>query len=402
MKRAILLTFLGVLMLVSSTATATDKPKLINKKSIFPYHRNRMIQKNHGINSMRLSPDGKHLLYIRRERGNRCRIVLQNIISGKNKDLPIPAYDDVDIPMMMLSMNVFDTAGKRIVLGAGIDTNGNGVFDSSREKMKPVVYDIASGKTKDLPVQNNITIPTFDRTGKGFIIIAGDEDAKTGKLITMRAEKANPKVHNILGLPRGVCPTADVIPLLLLPDREKFILYDLKAGKQIIELPKHKKSNTILLERTPQWTGNGRYLYYPDLKDDAAKGARKPNTKPITRIWDRKTKKESGIVDDAIAIGPGPGKTTMVLAKGDHYRGKLILHDAATDKSWTLFDNSQRPMHRCITAQGKYLIYGKRIPDNKADVYLAEIALPGKAKDDKDKKPTSQPAKTKPPKAKKP
>ncbi len=416
MKHAILLTFLGVLMLVLSTATAADGPKLVNEKQILPDNENWKISENQGINSMRLSPDGKHLLYIRWEKVNDpeenrqrriYRIVLRNIASGKDKTLPIPAYRNGEIAVIMLSMNVFDTTGKRIVLGVGIDANGDGRHDHRQEKMKPVVYDIASGKTKDLSMQDDIIIPTFDRTGKGFIIIAADKQARTGKLITMRTEKASPKVHHIWGLPRGVCPAADVLSLLLPPDRnagrrENLVLYDLKADKQIAKLPTHEK-NTKLDDYNPQWTGDGRYLYYVDMKDDAAGGPDNPKTKPITRIWDRKTNKEGGIVDSAIPIGPGPGKTTMVLGKplkGVMTPKGYILHDAATGKSWPLCDNFKR----VITAQGKYVIYVKKTL-GKPGAYMAEIVLPGKAKDAKDakdKKTTSRPAKTKPPKIKKP
>ncbi|MCK4627316.1 MAG: hypothetical protein KAV00_18530, partial [Phycisphaerae bacterium] len=118
----------------------------------------------------------------------------------------------------------------------------------------------------------------------------------------------------------------------------------------------------------------------------------------ITRIWDRTVKKETGIIDEAIAIGPGPTKTTMVLIKGSPRKGWLVLHDADTDKSWPLGDKSMK----VIAAQGKYIIYAKKTPDGKGGAYMAEIVLPGKAKDAKDKKTTSQPAKAKPPKIKKP
>ncbi len=129
MRRAIVLTTLGVLALIS--AAAAEGPKLVKPKLLVADDGTDEVFKS--MHSARLSPDGKHLLYMRVKqvalpaRDGRparkrrfYRLILRDLKTGKDKPLPIPAYMDDEIAVCMLSANIFATGGGRIALGAGI------------------------------------------------------------------------------------------------------------------------------------------------------------------------------------------------------------------------------------------------------------------------------------------
>ena len=97
---------------------------------------------------------------------------------------------------------------------------------------------------------------------------------------------------------------------------------------------------------------------------------------PVTRIWDAKAGKEAGVLADVAPIGPGPGKNTMVLSKGQ--QREIVLH-AQADKNLgrglhSLGDESIRP----ISTQGKWLLFIRKDKDGAESARIAEIAMPNK------------------------
>ena len=123
----------------------------------------------------------------------------------------------------------------------------------------------------------------------------------------------------------------------------------------------------------PQWTGNGRYLYYYETAYEPVEEKRR---NPVTRIWDAKLGKKAGVLADVVPIGPGPGKNTMVLSKGTEQ--EIVLH-AQGDKTLgkglhSLGDESMRP----ISTQGKWLLFIRKDAKGNETACMAEIALPKK------------------------
>ncbi len=355
--------------------------KLVDEKVIFKFTGDRDTAPGLDPGSMKLSPDGKRLLYIRRKRldvgkGSPTRayeVRLRTLAGGEEVVLPIPSYTMDDIPRMMISMNVFDAAGKRIVLGIGVDEDNNGLHDYRKEKLQLAFYDIAKDKVTRLDVTDDIVVPTFDRTGKSLIMIVATEKGRTGKMYTTPADQIKLKELGTWGVPRSTCPTADVIPLILLPKPDAdgkrgkpgFVLYDLANDKIAAKLPVHER-NTKLDDYNPQWTADGRYLYYIDLKMPEGDNRRVI----LTRIWDRKEGKLAGEIEEAIALGPGPTKTTMVLS-GSSRTSSLKIHDAASGKTWKLA--SDQPI-RPTSVTSKYILYVKSNGQEKT-LCRARIAL---------------------------
>ena len=150
-------------------------------------------------------------------------------------------------------------------------------------------------------------------------------------------------------------------------------LYDIKADKEIADLPLHQR-NRNLDDWETQWTAGGRYLYYHDVREvmvETPEGPRQ-RTRPVARIWDRTTNKPAGRVLDAIPVGPGPTATTMVLARRtDAGFGGFLLHDAKSGKEYPLGDSSMKLVH----AWGPKVLYVKRSSEGTETLYLAEITM---------------------------
>ena len=387
MRRVIVLTTLGVLALIS--AALAEGPKLANQKLILADDGKGRLAKS--LHLARLSPDGRHLVCVRvksvelpprpavgARKQRFYHLILRDLKSDMDKPLPTPACMDAGVAAYTLSANIFDSAGGKIALRTSVAVNDNDPHGYRTEKVQAVVYDIASGKLTRLPIIDMAVVPSFDRTGKGLITMtAGGRHEKDGKMLTTPLDKPKLRQLGKWGLPRGVCPAVDVLAMQLPTEgggkrRGKFILYDLKGDKQIAELPAHE-DGAYRDRYCPQWTSDGRYLYYLDVKYEERRGRRK--RRPITRIWDRTKGQEAGIVGDVVPVGPGPGESTMVVAK-DFARGQMSLHDAATGGWHPLGKETMN----AIAAEGKYLLYADNPPHRKSGIYMAEIVLAKKEK----------------------
>jgi len=363
------------------TGGAADAPRLLNDKLIKGLGGG--AEGRRAFGPARLSPDGRHLLYARC-RANKpepeghqgpwpARLyepVLRDLATGRDAVLPGPPWTWDDSLAMMLSRRVFSADGGQIVLGVGIDADDNGIYDRRREQMQPMLYEVATGKARRLDVTGSLILPFFDRKGEDLLILKWVKEERKGLLYATPTDKLALKEVHRNGVPMPTCPTADVIPFWLLPAEDnraagtRLVLYDLTAGKQTAELPIHKR-NTSLDDYTPQWTPDGRYLYYVDY-ETSGEGAR-PGRKRVTRVWDRQGNCEAAVLDAAITVGPGPAPASMVIVDDDN----TLLHDAAAGRSWQLADTYVRPRY---AGRGK-LVYVKKA-DGRWSAHVAEIAMP--------------------------
>ena len=90
----------------------------------------------------------------------------------------------------------------------------------------------------------------------------------------------------------------------------------------------------------------------------------------FTRIWDRKAGKLTGKIENATTVGPGPTKTTMVLARAN-MPSSLKIHDAASGKTWELANELIRP----IIATSEYILYTRFSGRPGRILYHARIVL---------------------------
>lgn len=369
---------------------AKPKPtvKIANETMIFKLDDSRNRRENTGIHSMHLSPDASRVLYVQRvppavkpagggPRRNRraYRLVLRDIKTRKDTILPGSPSESDDFLVAYVSTRPFDAEGKNLVVPVGLGP-ADKPLRAGRGQMQLGVYSLADRKLKKLDLTAAMIFPSYDAEGKNLIVLAmsvrdGRHDIASSKLVTSPADKIQFKQIGVVGLPRSPCPGGRVLPVLLPPasglsgtsSQWAFILYDTKSDKQLLALP---SQSTRLDDYNPQWTADGRYLYYVDSEKDATPDGRTRH-KNIMRIWDRTKGVEHAIIQDVIPVGRGPGKSAMVLVHSKE--GRCSVHNAANGKDSPLLGEGTR----LINADGRFLLYVKQDKDGTKSVYRAEM-----------------------------
>jgi len=416
MKNAVKLTLLCVLTM-STVAHAKDAPKLVGEKEIMKLNDNIAYRRHQGAWSMRLSPDGRRVLYLRKKTYKTTRadgsqrdrrgykLVLRDLKTGKDTVVPVPALFDDSFAVAWMSMTVFDPTGRTLIVPAGQDGNKNGLMERT-EKCKAGLYDIASEKLKTFDIESNVIFPTFHPDGKTLVVLAleGARTPTDVKVHITPTDKIKFRTLSKAGMIRSLSPTSDLMAIVLLTEGERprpgrCVLYDLKTDTVKAELVGKDQTRT-LLEHNPQWTADGRYIYHIIIKDDVRDG--RSHSETMTRIWDAKAGKEVSIISGVAPIGPGPDRGTMVLVRllitprvispeviGDKdaaqiqpppkVEREIVLH-ARGDKTLgpglhPLGDKSMRP----ISTQGKWLLFIRTDANGNEKACMAEIALPKKS-----------------------
>ena len=389
------------IIVACTTGLFAEEAKLANATKVFPDSRPAYKRPSqYDAFTMRLSPDGKRLLYTRPVAGGepsdydsaRYELVLRELNGGKEVVLPIEPLDSGwrSVPTRY---NIFDPTGKRLVLmdikieKQQIDENSS----VSRRNINWTIYDIAKSKATNITFPSRTMGPAkFAADGKALLLtVASGRGDLVTKIISLKDPKAKPKSLTAPGWVQSVSPVGDVAAFFVPPARPthppqpgkrmerpaiSLVLWDLKADKELVRVPTHPR-NSELDDLETQWTSNGRYLYYVDVEEVAAKGeADRPTYRSMTRVWDRQTSKPAGTIPDTTPLGPGPGESTMVLAerpRGDF--GGFVLHDAATGKDYQIGDVAKKLIH----ISGKKVIYAEKSADSDAEeVFSAEIVLP--------------------------
>lgn len=376
MKRVVTAFILIVLALPS--IILAKAPRLKNETKVLE------LQEPKLAGPLRISPNGNWLIYMRKEtlqipsrdgkKKNRrmIRLVLRNVRSSKERLLPVPACYNSDWLGFYLTGKIFDASRKKIVIPIGVDSDGDGVAIFRKDKMRLALYELASGRIKNLGLSAEILLPMFYQDGHRLFVQVDRKRWFTSPLdqVNFTSVSTIPDRFMVLSIsPNGK------YAVIFSKYREKYRvrectlrLLDLRSGKTVRRLPLDKKYWGIYENFAPQWTPNGRYLYYSDSIPSQREG--KP--KPGTRIWDCLTNKIAGTLIDAWPVGPGPGKSTMLL---QDYRGRqpMFLHDADTGRRWVLGDLSKV----LLGATGRFVVYAKISGRNIEGIYRAEIDMPG-------------------------
>ena len=399
---------------MSAAAVAADAPKLVGEKEILRLDDKvvcRMDQAADPIYFMRLSPDGRRLLYLRwkmyqttmsskegkvirlrKRRG--YKIVLRDLKTGKDTEVPVPAINERNIALFWLSMTVFDSTGKTLAVPVGKDDNKND-FDEESERCNAGLYDIATGKVKVLDIEAHRISLAFHPDGKRLVVMAseGVSSQTSVKVCVTDIDKIQFIRLSKTGVPRSISPTSGLMVMLLFADRhtgwkKQSVIFDMTSDRVKAKLP-DRPPPFVFMIFNPQWAADGRHLYHV-----AARTVERPGKRSrqgiLTRIWNAKTGKEAGLLTGMTPIGPGP-KNTMVLVELQSERKKLaadksapkpkpksqiVLH-AQDDKTLgkklhPLGDMSTYP----ISTQGKWLLYIRKDATGAEAVCMAEIKLP--------------------------
>jgi len=372
---------IGLALLLAMSAGAAGEPKLVDEKLVIP-PRPRLARGGWkpqfgGPPDVHVSPDGQRLLYLQEKAepvevlGSRRtvrRLVLRDLARGTDTVLPVPAVTSDDVFAYLFTSRLFDRTGQRIVLGVGVDADKDGYTEPGhRGRMQAALYHVPTGKLTKLDLEGPTVLPSFDRTGKNIYALCYDLKRGTGTVYAADAKKLRFERRRFVGLPRGCCPTAEVMAMLAKPAEKgslarRLVLYDPKADRQTAELPLEGKGWN-LIGTPPRWTRDGRFLYYRDFR-----------LKPLTHfccVWDRAGGKTVAKLNWLLPVGPGPTPTTMVMLRAyAGWKREVHLHDAAAGKSWALAGKEARPL---AAAAGRVL-YVKWTGDGDG-LFSARIAM---------------------------
>lgn len=344
----------------------------------------------------KLSPDGKKLLFYRaepaEENGHKgvVRLVLRDLTDGSETLLPFPALPKQLVqylPMMSFSNNPFDKTGTKIVMGVGIDTDENGIFDAQTEKMQAVVFDFTTSKTTNLSATGSFVTASYDNTGDRYIVSAIDQgkihpgEHDKIRLLLADTDQLNWQEHVLSGYPRAISPCTDLIMLLKASEvhgRElptDLLLYNTRERKETATLPAFNNIGALSLYTyvsVPQWTASGEHLHYIDVFGfpyDPRHG---------TRIWERDSQAVIKDLPNVVPIGPGPTKSSLVLVRVDEVKESgsrvigIVVHDASNNQTWEI----PLPDTRILGTHGSHVIYTRKDKAGKEAVYMAKIVLP--------------------------
>lgn len=377
-----------------TTSMFAGEPMLVNPKPVFSTSQPAYKGPNqyHDF-SMRLSPDGKRVLYTRPvagseqsdQRSSRSELVLRELDGGKETVLLIGSLDS-GWRTVFTRFNMFDSAGKRLVLP---DISAQPT-SASTTGMKWLIYDIAQAKATNTDIADGIVLAKFAADGQALVTTVGTGPRELAtRIISLKTPKAEPKLLTAPGYIQSICPTGDAAAFFVPPARSAtqtqpatqtgtpstcLVLWDLKADKELAQIPTHPR-NSMLDDWETQWTADGRYLYYGDVEEIAAEEqSGRPSYRYVTRIWDKQAGQLAGAVRDAVPVGPGPGPSLMVLAKHtQNPSGGFLLHDASRGTELPLGDASKSLIH----AYGGKVIYAEKLAGSDAeDVFSADLVIP--------------------------
>jgi len=392
-----------VVLAACTAGLFADEPKLANPKPVFPTSQPAYKRPGqyHAF-AMRLSPDGKRLLYTRAvsgseqadDRSARYELVLRELDGGKETVLPIEPVE-TGWQSVPTRFNLFDAAGKRLVLPSiKVETRQiDEHMSANKMVVRWLVYDIAQAKVESTDIECGTGPVKFTADGQALVVAAStDRRELATRIISLKDPNAKPAPLAASGWLQSLCPTGGAAVFFVPPARPtappqpgepmqrppmRLVLWDLKADKELALLPTHPR-NSSLDDWETQWTADGRYLYYIDFDQAAADGQADPTLRNVTRIWDRQAGKPAGEVRDAMPVGPGPGASLMVLAKRTrNASGGFLLHDAAGGKEYPLGDSSKNLIHAC----GAKIVYAETPAGSGAEVVLvADLVAPTTSK----------------------
>lgn len=390
-------TLLAALLVLAAGAGARGaEPGLANEKLVLTGNLDSIINRRSWHRcQLRLSPDGRKLLYSRavggavdgadpdgRRKEQKYDLILRDLTDGKETVLPIGPVDR-GFRSVPTRFNPFDPASRSLLLyrmRREVSPDGRGV----RIAMSLLRYDIAPGRAAELSLPAGRIFGIFDATGRNLVAAIGP-DVHLVSLADMKLKKLG-----IRGFPQSVCPAGNVVSVFVPPlprprpprpapgerlrrrqgPPAELVLYDVESDKQVAHIPTHER-NRSLDDLASQWTRDGRYLYYYDVETYVEGGTER--LRPLVRVWDCKAGRRVGQQSEMLAVGAAPAPSSMVLVKREPKTAEAFLHDAVT--------GALRQIGGAIQVQhaaGGRIVYVKRDAAGNEGIYVADIDMRAK------------------------
>lgn len=356
--------------------------------------------------SMRISPDGGRLLYVRNADGNAPattqpssnELVLLEFSSGKQT--VVPMVTPPGMGSVLMGFNFFDLAGQRLLLPMVTKSPvaENNVI-GPRSTVQWSVYDIANNAIMKNPLDTGKSgIIRFAADGRGFIISSGNNSRTySNRLQSMDGQT---RALSVPGFAQSVGPMGNpndgqesllTAVFFAPPDRPmmttmpssmptsrpadnspRILLWDLRKDQLIARLPIHPR-NSVLDDREVQWTSYGRFIYYDDNEDDVEGVRGGYSNHAVTRVWDVNEGKVAWTIENTSPVGNGPDQWMVLAALSKGKQVGIVLQNALSGKQYTLGTPSMQLIHAC----GDKIVYADvAAGEAQEKVYLAKIVLP--------------------------
>jgi len=265
--------------------------------------------------------------------------------------------------------NFFDASGVKLAVFRDKPQNsGSPDGVSGPDLTEVVIYDLNEKRFIPTRLSGQNEMGRFDHTGDWIYQLSGSI-----KLSLTDSKSQHISLPGWIHSPSMFSEYTTVFVQLQLPAKEGerrprrasgLEIWNLTNNTKVAELPVHP-DNSGLDDTEAQWTCDGRYVYYMDIK-----GERDDRTL-LARVWDVEANKEKTVIENALSVGPGPGKSTMVMVcVEDNKVGQMFLHCADENQEIPFGTPDMKLVH----AWGNKIIYVQ--PDNGIEtIYTAEIEL---------------------------
>lgn len=329
--------------------------------------------------SARMNPAGTHVIYP----------VLISDPNDKKQLYDLEVFDLSDLSSSRIGIslsrgeqtiftrfNFFDPSGSKLSVFRDKPSDANAPenrYGSGQTEV--VIYDLKEKTLLPTGLYGSKEMGRFDYTGEWLFGLSGNLKVSLSDFNTQRmslsgwihSTSMNSEYATIFVVPRPVFKDGKVIR----PERVTSLeIWNLTTNMKVTKLPVHPK-NAKIDDIEAQWTGDGRYVYYIDMKEEDGKNSF------LTRIWDVRANEEKPGIAEAIAVGPGPGESTMVMVDCHNKGvGEMFLHIADKNQIVPFGQSDMKLVH----VWGDKIIYVQ--PDNGIDiVYEANIELIENAND---------------------
>lgn len=366
----------SVCVLLSCAVIQASEVKISNQKKLFPA--GQIVDKNRQMEPVwaaRLNPAGTHIIYpvpitVETEK-QETRYDLEVFDLGDSKRNRIGVSLSRGFETVFTRYNCFNPSGLELAVFRDKPQHENSLEDNHVSRQTEIVlYDLKENKLLPTELYGNNQFGRFDHTGKWLFMQRGNAKASSCDF-TMQPISLPGWIHS----PSMYSEYTTIFVSSRLPAQEGerrprrvsgLQIWSLTTNTKLAELPVHP-DNDQLDDVESEWTSDGRYVYYLDIR-----GERDDRTL-LARIWDVEANEEKPVIENALSVGPGPGKSTMVMVRvKDHKVDGMFLHCADENREIPF----GTPDMKLIHAWGNKIIYVQ--PDNGIEtVYAADIELGG-------------------------
>lgn len=365
---------LAVCVLLLCANIQASEVKLSNQKKLFSA--DEIVDKNIQLEPVwaaRLNPAGTHIIYpvsIKAEtEDQKTRYDLEVFDLSDSSKNRIGVSLSRGYKTVFTRFNCFDPSGLKLLVFRDKPQDSDspdGV--NGPDLTEVVIYDLTEKRLIPTRLSGQNEMGRFDHTGDWIYQLSGGL-----KLSLADSESQHLSLPGWIHSPSMFSVYTTVFVQLRLPPKEgerrsrhasSLQIWNMTTNTKVTELPVHP-DNAKLDDIESEWTSDGRYVYYTDIK-----GERCDRTL-IARVWDVEANKEKTVIDNALSVGPGPGKSTMVMVRiEDNKIGEMFLH--CTDGNREIPFGT--PDMRLVHAWSDKIIYTR--PENGIEVvYTADMEL---------------------------